>query len=75
MKNKTNIMLNMLFAILSIVFLIIGVSEGLWLLMVIGAILFIIILILRGRQIQKMNRELKEMKEAPFHEIDDPENE
>ncbi len=75
MKNKTNIMLNMLLAILSIVFLIIGASEGIWFLMVFGALLFIIILISRGRQIRRMNRELKEIREEPFHEIDDPEDE
>ncbi len=68
-------MLNMLLAILSIVFLIIGASEGIWFLMVFGALLFIIILISRGRQIRRMNRELKEIREEPFHEIDDPEDE
>ncbi len=74
MKSKTNVMLNMLLAILSIVLLIVGVSEGIWFLMILGAILFITILILRGKQIQKMNRELKEMKEESPGEIDDPED-
>ena len=74
MKSKTNVMLNMLLAILSIVLLIIGVSEGIWFLMILGGILFIIIFILRGKQIQKMNRELEEMKEELPDEIDDPED-
>ena len=75
MKNRTHVLINMLLAILSIVLLIIGVSEGIWLLMILGALIFVLILILRGKQIRKMNIELEQMKEEIPDETDDPENE
>ncbi|MCF7833413.1 MAG: hypothetical protein K9N05_07560 [Candidatus Marinimicrobia bacterium] len=75
MKNQTHVMLNTLLAILSIVFLIIGISEGIWLLTILGVICFFVILFLRGRQIRKMNRELENMHEEIPDETDDLENE
>ena len=74
MKNKTQVMLNTLLAILSIVLLIIGVSEGVWLLIILGVVCFLAILIIRARQIRKMNKELNNMQENIPDEIDDPEN-
>jgi len=67
-------MLNTLLAILSIVLLIIGVSEGLWLLIILGVVCFLVILIIRARQIKKMNKELKNIQDNIPDEIDDPEN-
>ena len=75
MKNRTHVLTNMLLAILSIVLLIIGVSEGIWLLMILGALVFILILILRSKQIRKMNIELEQIKEEIPDETDHPENE
>ena len=75
MKNRTHVLTNMLLAILSIVLLIIGVSEGIWLLMILGALVFILILILRSKQIRKMNIELEQIKEGIPDETDHPENE
>ena len=68
-------MLNTLLAILSIVFLIIGISESIWLLTILGVICFFVILFLRGRQIRKMNCELENMHEEIPDESDDLENE
>lgn len=65
----------MLLAILSIVLLIVGVSAGSWLLIVLGAICFIAILIIRGRQIAKINHDIEEMKKATPDETDNIENE
>lgn len=65
----------MLLAILSIVLLIVGVSAESWLLIVLGAICFIAILIIRGRQIAKINHDIEEMKKATPDETDNIENE
>lgn len=74
MKTKTHTILNMLLAILSIVLLIVGVSGGSWILIVLGAICFFAILIIRARQIAKMNHDIEKIKKADLNETDDFDN-
>ena len=74
MKTKTHTILNTLLAILSIVLLIVGVSAGSWILIVLGAICFFAILVIRARQIAKMNQEIETMKKVRPDETDNTDN-
>lgn len=64
----------MLLGISSIVLLIIGITGGMLFVAALGLICFIVILILRAKQIKDMNLEIKHMKESDQYEADDPEN-
>lgn len=73
MKNNTRIMLNMLLIVIAIIMIIIGVASGIYYFSIAGVLFFLAMLILRGRHIRKLNREIKEIKETDQDEIDDTE--
>lgn len=68
-------MLNTILMIIAIVLMIMGVaSESYWI-SILGLLLIIGMLVLRGLHIQKLNREIKKMKEISQDEIDNTEDE
>lgn len=62
MKAKTQYLLNMILSICAIALLVFGVSEEKYIPTVLGGLCFLVILLLRRKQIKKMNEEIDNME-------------
>jgi hypothetical protein len=74
MKATTQNTLNKLLTISSIALLAWGVSEEKYLIAGVGFVCFIVMLILRAKQVKQLNEDIKKMEEIIENETDDTED-
>jgi len=73
MKSKAQNIFNSLIMIVAIILIIIGAAISIYIISILGLILILVMLIIRGYHIRKMNQEIRDIKENTSNEIDDTE--